>query len=166
MFVLHLTPDGIRRLDASLNLIIKPHAIQLFTDRSRKLIKKRIALFCSRLKFSLNLRIFIWMLIFEAQIFKFGLYRIKSQAIRKRSINIQSFASYLVLLIDSLRTERTHIMKSVRNLNEDNTYVIAHRKKKFLEILCLSRSTLSKDSARYFCKTVNNLSNLRTKHIF
>lgn len=56
-------------------------------------------------------------------------------------------------------------MQAVAYLDKDNPNVIAHRKKQFLEILCLRRCLLTEYSTRNLCQSVNNLCYLVAENI-
>ena len=57
-------------------------------------------------------------------------------------------------------------MKSVANLDENDTYIITHHKQKLLEVLGLGRSLVAKDTSRDLSKSINNLRYFRSEDIF
>ena len=88
VLVLHLVPNGIRALDTCLDLVIHAQLIQFFTDRSGELCKEGVALRFSICKLMLNVGIFLWMVVAEAEVFQFGLDFVKSETVGEWRIYI------------------------------------------------------------------------------
>ena len=78
VFVLHFVPDGIRTLYACLDLVFYTQLVKFFTDRTGKIIEENISLSFSISQFMLNVGIFLWMVVSEAEIFQFGFYLVQS----------------------------------------------------------------------------------------
>ena len=68
MFILHLTPNGVRALHTCFQLIFKAHLIEFFADRSSKLIKESVALCLRRSQLLLNRSVCVRVLITETKI--------------------------------------------------------------------------------------------------
>ena len=56
-------------------------------------------------------------------------------------------------------------MQTVANLNQDNTDVVAHGEQQLLEVLSLRRGLFAKDTTTDLGESIDNLGNLRPKHI-
>ena len=88
VLVLHLVPDGIRTLYTCLELVFYSQFVKRFTDRTGKIIEENISLcFCIR-KLMLNVGIFLWMVVFEAEIFQLGFNLVQSQTVGEWCIYI------------------------------------------------------------------------------
>ena len=83
----------------------------------------------------------------------------------KGGIQIECFAGNLKLFGRQHRTERSHIMQAVCNLDQDNTDIVTHGKQQLSEVLGLCRCLLSKDSSGYLGESVHDLGYFLAKHI-
>ena len=101
---------------------------------------------CDR-QFLLNGSIFLGMLKTEAKALQLSLYLVESQTVGKRSIDVERFASNLILLVGWLAIQRAHVMESVAYLDENNAYVVAHGEQQFLKVFRLCRSLLTENTA-------------------
>ena len=106
------------------------------------------------------------MFIFETEVFQFRLDLIQSQAIGKRGVNIKGFACNLILLVGQHGTECTHVVQAVGNLDQDHPDIIRHGEQEFLEVFCLCRSPVTKNTSGDFGQSVDNLCNLGPEDIF
>ena len=77
------------------------------------------------------------MFILETQIFQFSLDGKKSQTMRQRCIEVERLPGYLDLFGRQHRTQRTHVMQAVGNLDQNHPDVITHGQEQFPEILGL-----------------------------
>ena len=57
-------------------------------------------------------------------------------------------------------------MKTVANLNQDYTNIIAHSEQQLLEILSLSRSLITENTTTDFSQTVYNLCYFSSEYVF
>ena len=165
MLILHLTPNGVRTLHPRLDVIFESHLIERLTDRVSELLEQIITLSLRHRQLLLYGRIGIGMFNLKAEILKFSLYLVQSQAVGKWGVDIQRFASNLILFIGRLRCQCAHIVKAVTNLYQYDTNVITHRKQQLFEVLSLCRGLLTKDSTAYLRQSVNNLSYLMSEDI-
>ena len=88
VLVLHLVPNGIRALDACLDLVIHTQLIQFLTNRSGELCKEGVALRFGICKLMLYVGILLWMVVAEAEVFQFGLDFVESESVGEWCIYI------------------------------------------------------------------------------
>ena len=166
MLVMHLVPDGVRAFHAFLYDILYAHIVegllygrgkQVEEFMARRLCGGELFLYCSIL-----VRVFV----FEAQVFKFGLYFVKSEAIGQWGVEIECLSGNLILFACGLACQGAHIMESVAYFDEDDTYVVAHGEQQFLEVLCLCRCLFAEDSTADFCQSVNDLRYFCAEDVF
>ena len=74
---------------------------------------------------------------FEAEIFQFTFYGIKSKPVGKRGIKKNCFSGHLHLFMLRHRIESSHIMQTVSNLDENDPQIIRKGKKHLPEVLSL-----------------------------
>ena len=79
----------------------------------------------------------IWVLILEAQVLKLCLYGKQPQAVCKRSVYVERFAGYLVLLVGRHGVEGAHVVQTIGHLYEYHPDVVAHGEQQLSEILGL-----------------------------
>ena len=162
---MHLAPYTVRCLDASLYLIVQPHGIQPFPYRCCELIKDTFQVFLLLAEACLYLCVGGGLLVAKSQVLQFLLDFVKAESIGQWCVDIQRFASYLILLCGQLASQSAHSLQAVGYLDEDDTYVVAHRKQQFLEVLRLHRCLITEDASRYLCHTVHNLRYLRAEDV-
>ena len=66
------------------------------------------------------------MFIFEAQVFQLCFDREKTQTMCQRSVEVKRFSRNLELFGGKHRTQGSHIMQTVGNLNQDHTDIVTH----------------------------------------
>ena len=129
MLVLHLVPNGVRSLHACLEFVVDTHLVERLFYRTGELTEEHVALFLRRSKLALDGSILFRMLVFEAEVFEFGLDFVETEAVGKRSVDVERLAGNLVLLVGGLTCESAHIVKAVANLYQYHAYVVAHGEK-------------------------------------
>ena len=83
------------------------------------------------------------MFVFETEIFEFAFDGEESEAIGKRSVNVERFACDFILFGGRHRTQRSHIVKTVGNFNQDHANVFRHaRERELHRILILQLQTI------------------------
>ena len=165
MLVLHLIPNRIRTLNSCLDFILYAKRVEGSTNRSGEVFEELLALLFRHRKLICDILIFFRMLILEAKVFKFSLYLVESKTVGERSIYIHRFASNLVLLVRSLRSQSAHVVQTVANLNQYHSDIVAHSEQQLLEVFGLSRSLVSEYTTTNLGKSVYNHSYLRTEDI-
>ena len=99
------------------------------------------------LQLFLDTVVLLRVLVVETEVLQLRFNLVESQAVGQRSVDIESLASNLVLLVGRLGGQRAHIVKSVADFDEDDADVLAHRQQQLLEVLCLSRCLFTEDAA-------------------
>ena len=105
------------------------------------------------------------MLILKAQILQLCLDREKSQAMGQWRIEVKRLARDLELLCRKHRTQRSHIVQTVGDLDQDNPDIITHRQQQLAEILRLGRGLATKNTTGDLRQSIDNLGDLVAKHI-
>ena len=86
-----------------------------------------------------------------------------AQAIRDRRINIHGFARYTPAFVGWHRIQRTHIVQSVGEFDDDDSNILHHRQHHFAEILGLCLGPAAKIDLRELTHPVNQLGHLFTE---
>ena len=163
MLRLHLVPDGVSRLHAGCHVVFQPHSIKTLPHRSGKFLIHRVAVLGGSCYLLVDFLVDFGVLIFEAKVFKLGLYCEKPKAVRKRRIYVERFTGNLILLAGQHRAECAHIVEAVSHLDEDNANIVVHRQQQLAEVLSLCRSTVTEDSTRNLGETIYYLCYLLAK---
>ena len=165
MLLLHLVPDGERRLDARLDFVFEPHLVEGRTDGRREVAEEFVALCLRLLQLLRDVLIDLRVLIAKTEVLQFGLHLVEAQAVGQRRIDIERLSCYLILLVGRLRGQRAHIVQAVADLDEDDADVVVHREEQLLEVFCLSRSLVAEDATRDLGQSVHNLCDLRSEDV-
>ena len=165
VLVLHLAPNGVRRLYPLAYLVLKAHVVQNLLDGLCELLKGLVTRDLRGLQLMHDAVVVVGMFELEAEVLKLRLDFVQSETMSQRRVKVLCLACNLILFVSGLRVKRTHVVQAVGNLDEDDAYVFAHRQQQFLEVLGLCRSLLAEDAAADFRQSVDNLCNLRTEHI-
>ena len=80
--------------------------------------------------------------IFHGKVFQLDLDLADTKTLCDRTVNILCFTCNTNLALFRLILEGTHIVKSVCQLNHNDTNILRHRKKHFTQILCLHFQTI------------------------
>ena len=72
--------------------------------------------------------------IFQAQVFEFALDLRDTQSPCQRRVNIQRFVCHTLLSFLGKEVERTHIVQTVGEFDDDNAHVLCHSNENFTEI--------------------------------
>ena len=164
MLRFHLLPNRVVRLDACLELVFQAQSLQALIDGSGESSENLLIMWRVGNDLLLNRLVVFGVLVFETEVFKFGLNGKQSQAMRQGGIDVERFACNLVLLGWWHRLERAHIVQSVGHLDKNHANIVAHSEQQLAEILGLCRSLRTENTAGDFGQTVNNLRNLLAKH--
>ena len=114
---------------------------------------------------ALDVGILLGMVVLEAQVFQFGLDFVQSEPVGQRCIDVEGLAGNLILLVGRLRTECTHVVQTVTNLDEYHTDVVTHGEQQLFEVFCLGRSAVTEDTARNLGQAVHDLRYLRAEDV-
>ena len=106
------------------------------------------------------------MLVFETQVFQFGLDTVQTQTVGQRSIDIKGFTCNFILFAGEHGAECTHVVQAVGYLYQDNPDVIVHCEQELLEVLCLRGGAVAEDTSGDFCQPVDDLCYFRAEQIF
>ena len=106
------------------------------------------------------------MLVSEAQVLEFGFYLVQSETVCQRCVYVESLSGNLVLLVCRLAGKGSHVVQTVAYLYQNHPYVVAHRQKQFLEVLCLSRRLFAEYASGYLRQSIDNLRNLAAEDVF
>ena len=165
VLVLHLHPHAVGAFDARLDVIVVALLVQLLANRDDELLVGGFQLGAYGLNLFADLLVDLGLFVLEAEVFQFLLDFVEAEAVGQRRVDIQRLARYLVLFMLGLRTECSHIMKAVADLNQDDADVVAHGQQQLAERLSLCRCLLAKDAARDFREAIYDLRNLRTEEV-
>ena len=106
------------------------------------------------------------MFVFEAKVFQFCFDTVQSQTVGKRCIDVECFSGNFVLFARKHGAQCTHVVQAVGYLDKNHPDVIVHGKQQLLEVFCLSRCTVTKNSSGYFSQSVYNLGYFAAKQVF
>ena len=162
---LHLVPDAVGRLDARLYLVAQSRRVESLADRSRELVEDGVQVLAYAGQLLLDAAVFLRVLVAEAQVLQLFLDFVQAESVGQRCVDVERLASYFVLLAGELASQGTHVVQTVRDLDEYDAYVVAHRQQEFLEGLCLHRCFVAKDAARNLCHAIHDLSYLWTEDV-
>ena len=113
----------------------------------------------------LDVGVFLWMVVAEAEVFELGLNLVETETVGKRCIDIERLARNLVLLVGRLRFEGSHVVQTITYLDENDADVVAHGEQQLLKVLSLCRGFVAKDTTANLGKTIYNLGYLLTKDV-
>ena len=99
VLVLHLAPDGVGAFDACLDVVLEAHLVERVADGGGEVVKHLVALRLGHRQLLDDAVVFLGVLKLEAQVLKFGLYLVQSQAVGDGRIDVERLAGYLVLLV-------------------------------------------------------------------
>ena len=102
--------------------------------------------------------------VIKAYILKLLLDSLHTETVRERRVNVHSLKRYCSLSVFLLRRKRTHVMESVAELYKDNSDILVHGKKHFSDIFYMCFFLIGNLNLNYLCKSINEHSNLLTKH--
>ena len=81
MLVLHLRPDGVRRLHAFLNIILDAHLLQGFLNGCGELVEQLVTRPLGLLQLVLDAVVLVRMLVTETEVLQFRLHLVESQTV-------------------------------------------------------------------------------------
>ena len=102
VLVLHLAPDGVGTLDASLDVVLEAHLVERLADGRGEVVKHLVALGLGHGQLLDDAVVFLGMLKLEAQVLELRLNLVEPQAVGNRRIDIERLAGYLILLVGRL----------------------------------------------------------------
>ena len=102
----------------------------------------------------------------ERQVFELFLDFVESESVGKGGVDIHSLAGYLVLLAGQLAAEGTHVVETVADLDEYDSYVVAHGEEQLLEGFGLCRCLVAKDASADFGYAIDDACYLRAEDVF
>ena len=144
LLLLHLLPDGVYGLCASLDMEIQSGLLQALLNRFYEALYVSIATGLSLVKFILDVVIGIVLGIFQRQVLQLRLQAIESQLMCQRSIERHTLFAHLAAQLVLLAVAYlTHQIQAVGNHDEDYTHILSQGEKQVAEILGLDDSTLA-----------------------
>ncbi len=141
---LHLMPYGIDRFRARLDVVAKSLCIEALLNRPSNALDNSVIVVLVFLKFSAYHVIHLRVFILKAEVLQFGLNSKKSQSIGDRCVDVKRLGCYAITFMFGHRLQRTHIMQSVRELDEYDAHVFYHGHEQLPEVLHLQRCILVK----------------------
>ena len=73
----------------------------------------------------------------EAEVFELELDRIHAEPVRDRRVDVERLARDAPLLLDGQRLDRPHVVRPIRELDEDDAQILRHREQHLAEALGL-----------------------------
>ena len=126
MLGLHLAPDGVGRLDASLEGILDSHLVELGLDGGGEGVEELLALCLCDGQLLLYGCVLLGVLILEAEVLELHLYLVQSESVGDRGIDVECLACYLVLLVWCHVLQGAHVVQAVGDFDEYDSYVLRH----------------------------------------
>ena len=102
----------------------------------------------------------------NCQILKLLFCGSNTQAVSYRCINFKCFKRNITSFLRCHKLKRTHIVKSVRKLYDDYSYIVRHGKQHFSDIFRLLLLFCRKRNSAKFCNAVNEACDFLAKLLF
>ena len=124
LLLLHLLPDGVDALGASLHVIFQSGSIQFLLDRLDESGDIGIARSLGGIQLLLNHIVGIVLQILQAQVFQLALQFVETQLVGEWGIEVAGFLAHLVLCLLLFGiTDLSHHVHAVGNHDEDYAHV-------------------------------------------
>ena len=137
MLVAHLAEDRIQTLFASENIRVETPLRQPCTDGFGNLADHFAAVAARRLHRALEHPVTQGIHGLEGQILQLAVHRMQTQPIGNGRVNLQRFTGDAPLLVLADATQRTHVVRAVRELDQDHAHVARHRHQHLAEVFGL-----------------------------
>ena len=134
----HLAVDAVNRFYSSRKLKVNVVLAELLVNYASDVLDKSDALTVFIVDILLYLSVSDRVEVRDTEIFKLLLYLLHTEAVRERRVNVHSLKRRLSSLGVSLDRKSTHIVKSVAELDENNSDILGHREEHLAEILDMS----------------------------
>ncbi len=163
VLILHLAEDGIRRLHTIGDGVIVFVRIEDLSYWFDELLVRFLQPRCNCRHLFLNFFVDLRLFVFETEVFEFGFYQEETQTSGKWRIYILCLAADFVLFGWRHRTERAHVVQTVRHFYQNHAHIFGHGQNQSTEIFGLFRCFFAKNAARNFCQSRYDLGDFRTK---
>ena len=137
MLVAHLAEDRIQALFASEHVRIETTLRQPGADGFGDLADHFAAVAARRLHRALEHPVTQGIHGLERQILQLAVHRMQTQPVGDGRMDLQRFAGNAPLLVLAHATERAHVVRAIRQLDQDDAHVARHRHKHLAEIFGL-----------------------------
>ena len=143
LLLLHLLPDGVDALGASLHVEFQARFDELFLDGLGEAGYICIAALLGGIEFLLYIIVGIVLQIFEAQVLELALEFVESQFMGQRCIQVSSLHRHLLLRFGVACTlDVAHEAHAVGYHDENHAHVFGHRYQQAAEVFALDGCTL------------------------
>ena len=123
----HLAIDAVKVLGPAIDLELDAHLPDLVTQRLHDGLDVLLALGAFHANLGDQVLIAVRVQIPQAQVLQLLLDLVHAQAVCQRRVDIQRLLRDAALALRGLRLERAHVVRAVRQLDEDDADVLAHR---------------------------------------
>ena len=123
----HLAVDAVKVLRAAVDLELNAHLPDLVAQRLHDRLDVLLALGALHADLGDQILIAVRVQIPQAQVLQLLLDLVHAQAMRKRRVDIQRLLRDAPLALRGLCLERAHVVRAVRQLDEHDADVLAHR---------------------------------------
>ena len=137
VFFLHLSPDGIYRLDAVGEGVFQTKVVEQRFDRGCEGGEEQLVVLFGFVHQVLEPLVFFRVVVFQAEVLEFLLDVVEPQAIGDGCIERHCFGGYAFLFFCRKRFQCAHIMQSVGYFDQNDTNVVGNGEKKVAEIFSL-----------------------------
>lgn len=124
--------------------------MQFLGDGGGEVLEYFLPVSLARCDVVLYLGVGFGVLVFETEVFEFGLDGKEAETVGQRRVDVERFAGNFVLFAGQHRAQGAHVVQTVGHLHQNDTDIFRHRKQQLPEILGLCRSLVAKDTSRYF----------------
>ena len=163
LLALHLAPNRIDTLDAARNLIFDIIAIQGLDDWCIERVDKLLTFGLCFVEFLFDLGILLRKAILHAEILQLGFDGVEAQTIGQGGKQIDRLARDLNLLIERHSPQRTHVVQTVGNLDQDHTHIVREGQQDLAEIFRLLRGVGIKNT-RHLGQSIDHRGDFRAKN--
>lgn len=134
---IELLLDRIEPLNARFDTRVNVSVVELCFDCAYNPIKKSFALAAECVDLSSELGVGMRVHVTEGEIFELSSQLAHAQAMRERSVDVQGLFGDALLLLKAEVFERSHVVESICELNDDDSNVCDHREQHLADVLSL-----------------------------
>ena len=137
LFQRHFAVDRVEMFFTAADAAGNARFLQTPVDFRQDLLNHLFAVAARRFDDLFNHAIAIRVERLEAQLFQLDLQVMDTQAMRQRTVDLQSFQRDATTLVWTQRAQRTHIVRAVGQLDENDADILHHRHDHLAEVLSL-----------------------------